>query len=124
KTASVRSVQVEVRVDRLVFHHERPILGVMVGVDDGEHRMVHVLLRAPADVLELEVDRLAVGRHLAGHTRPVPLVAIVNQRSVFSFSLLLSFCAAAEVSLATKFSSRQGSLATPFPKARSRYLVI
>src|SRR6266849_1321420 len=51
KTASVGPVQVEVRVDRLVLHHECPILAVMVGVDDGEHRMVHVLLRAPADVL-------------------------------------------------------------------------
>jgi hypothetical protein len=59
EAASLSPLQVEVRVHRLVLHHERPILGVMVGVDDGEHRMVHVVLRAPADVLELKLDRLA-----------------------------------------------------------------
>src|SRR5260370_20646765 len=72
KMASIGPVQVEVRVDRLVLHHERPILGVMVGVDDGEHPMVHVVLLAPPDVLELELYRLSVVRQLSRHPRPGP----------------------------------------------------
>src|SRR5438874_7305935 len=39
-------LQVDMRVDRLVpRHHVSPVFGVMVGVDDGEHRVVHVSVR-------------------------------------------------------------------------------
>src|SRR2546427_179163 len=50
--ASVRPVQVEVRVHRLVgSHDECPVLDVMARVDQGEHRVVHVaVFRAPTDV--------------------------------------------------------------------------
>src|SRR5882757_7839180 len=76
------ALQVKMGVDRLVLHHERPILGVVVLVDDREDGMVHVVLSAPADVLEFEVDRLAVGRTLSGHARTISGVAIMNQREL------------------------------------------
>ncbi len=83
-SGSLRPLQVEVRVHRLVLHHERPIFHMMVGVDEGKRGMVHVVVRTAADVLELELDHLAIGRHLAGHARPVPRIAIVNQRELVS----------------------------------------
>jgi len=60
---SLCALQVHVRLDVLVAgKHEGPVLGVMVGVDHGEDRMVHVsVLRAAGDVSEIEFHRLAVG---------------------------------------------------------------
>ena len=56
-------VQIEVRAHRLIaWLHISPVLGVMVRVDDGERRMVHVaVLRAAGDVEKVEFHRLAIG---------------------------------------------------------------
>src|SRR5580704_301417 len=60
--ASFRPLQVKVCVDGLVpWFHISPILDVMVRVDRGEHRMMHVsVLRATGDVMKLEFHALAV----------------------------------------------------------------
>ena len=44
----------------------------------GQYGMVHVVLGALADVLQVEVHRLGVRRPLADHARTVPRVAVVH----------------------------------------------
>src|SRR5713101_9176217 len=58
------ALQVEVSVHGLVpRHHISPVLGVVVGVDDGEHGVVHVsALRAAGNIGKIKFHRLAVRR--------------------------------------------------------------
>ncbi len=78
RIVSLYALQVHGRVYGFVIHHEGPFFGVMVGVDNVEHRVMHVLLRAAADVLEREVDALRSGAILPVHTWTVSGIAIVN----------------------------------------------
>jgi hypothetical protein len=56
RSASFCTLHVEVRAEWLVsWHHVRPVLGVMAGVDEGEHGVVHVPgLRVTGNVDKLE----------------------------------------------------------------------
>src|SRR5436305_10696654 len=78
---SVCTLQIKATMDELVPHHERPILGVMIGVNHGEYCMVHVSVFGIAgNIEELEFHCLPVGRHLAGHPRAISCVAIMSQQ--------------------------------------------
>src|SRR5713226_1925356 len=65
--------------------HPSRRLGVMVGVDYGEHHMVHhSSFRAAGNVEELEFYRLTIRRDLANHARPISGVAIMGQEQAIS----------------------------------------
>src|ERR1700719_5209181 len=81
ESASLGALQVEVRVHWLVpWVHVSPVLGVMVGVNEGEHCMVHVsVLGTTADIEKLEFHCLSVRRHLAHHAGPIPCITIMGE---------------------------------------------
>ena len=63
-------------------------LGVMVGVDHGEHHMVHhPSLRAAGDVEEIEFHRLTIRRDLANHARPISGITIMGQDQAISIHI-------------------------------------
>src|SRR5712692_6257893 len=65
--------------------HPSRRLGVMVGVDHGEHHMVHhPSLCAAGNFEELEFYRLTIRRDLANHARPISSVAIMGQEQAIS----------------------------------------
>src|SRR5260370_22622173 len=65
--------------------HPSRRLGVMVGVDHGEHHMVHhPSFCAAGNVEELEFYRLTIRRDLANHARPISGVAIMGQEQAIS----------------------------------------
>ncbi len=63
EAASLRPLQIHVPADGLVAGHQvSPVLGVMVGVNEGEYRMIHVPhLVAAGKIDEIEFYRLSVG---------------------------------------------------------------
>src|SRR5713226_7393101 len=72
--SSLCAHEVDVRVARLILRrHISPILGVMIGIDDGEYCMMHMsVFCAAGHVEKVEFHCLAVWRQLACHPRPVP----------------------------------------------------
>src|SRR5271168_263164 len=73
--------EVDVRLGRLIVRrHVGPVLGVMVGVDEGEHRTVHVsIFRLTGGVEEIKFHRLSVQRKFSYHAGAVfPAIAIMS----------------------------------------------
>jgi len=61
--------------------HVSPVLEMMIGVDEGEHGMMHVsVLGAAGDVEKIEFDSFSIGRHLARHTRPIAGVTVMGEK--------------------------------------------
>src|ERR1700674_3405326 len=60
--SSLCAPEVDVRSGGLIVRrHIGPVLGVMISIDDGEYRMVHVSVLCPAgDVEDVEFHLLAV----------------------------------------------------------------
>jgi hypothetical protein len=60
---SFRALQIHVSMHRFVTgHHIGPVLGMVVGVDEGEDGVVHVAeLSTTGDVEKIEFDGLSVG---------------------------------------------------------------
>src|SRR5262249_43039077 len=78
--ASLYSLQIEVRVQRLVARqHERPVFGVVIRVDDGKDEMMQVCrLCATRNIDEIKLHTLLVRRLASHHPRPVARFAVVN----------------------------------------------
>src|SRR5713226_8747511 len=65
--------------------HPSRRLRVVVGVDHGEHHMVHhTSIRAAGYVEEIEFHRLTIRRDLANHARPISCITIMGQEQAIS----------------------------------------
>src|SRR5581483_371238 len=74
--------QIHMREDRLIsWEQKSPVLRVVIGVDDVEHRMLHVpVLDASGNINKIKFQPLAVGRLPGNNARAITGVAIMNQQ--------------------------------------------
>ena len=86
---SLCPLHVEVCSEGLVAgHHIRPVFCVVVGVDDGEHGVMHVSkLRAAREIEEIELHCLAVRGGSGDHPRPVSRIAIMGQEQTITIQI-------------------------------------
>jgi len=65
------------------WHHERPVFGVVVGVDAGQDRVMHVsFLITTGKVDEIELHGFRVRRFSCDHAGAVAGVTVVDQGEV------------------------------------------